>query len=572
MDGMYAVLLLAVATVAFGTGILTYKWIQAHRSSEVLRKARKQAAAILAEAKENADAFRAQVLEEARDELDDERNELREARANLDQEREANSRAQRKSKNKWERLRRRHNNRTRKLNEREKLLHAAAQAIETLQQEAERANREVELLRVSADSLLQDATTQRADLSSKRETLREREGEISAEKEHLSKLIEDQTAKLEQVAGLSSEEAIAQLRDEFIEDARLNAAAKIRHVRDEASRTAKRQAQRVILTAIQRLAVTPVFDNVVSVVHLESDNMKGRIIGREGRNIRAFEASTGVELIIDDTPSAVIISSFDPYRREIARLALTQLLQDGRIHAHSIEKYVAAATVTIEEEIIEIGERIAIDFRLHELHNELIRTIGRMRYRTSYGQNLLAHSIEVARIASLMAAEIGLDTTQARRAGLLHDIGKVIPESADRPHALVGMDWCKRYGEHKIVCNAVGAHHDEIEMTSLISPIVQAADAISGARPGARREQYEEYIQRLNELEKLALSFDGVKQVYAIQGGREVRVMVSQNEVSDQRARDLAEEISQRIQSELRYPGQIKVMVIREIRQVAVAR
>ena len=443
MDGTQAVLLLAVAAVAFGSGFLAYRWIIAGRSKGVLAKTRKQAAAIVEKAQEEAGAFRAQVLEEARIELEDERNELRGLRTSLEQEREEVSRAQRRSRNKLDRRNRKLNNRTRKLNERENLLHAAIQAVEALQAEAEHGNREVELLRANADALLQSATTQRAELSDERDALRGRELEVAAESERLAKLIDEEIAKLELVAGLSSEEAIAQLRTELVEKARLDAAEKVQNVRDEANRTAKREARKVVLTAIQRLAITPAMDNSVSVVHIQSDDMKGRIIGREGRNIRAFEAATGVELIIDDTPGAVIISSFDPYRREVARLALSHLLQDGRIHAHTIEKYVAEATATVEDDMVETGERTAIDLRLHGLHTELIRIVGRMRFRTSYGQNLLAHSIEVARIASLMAAEVGLDTTLARRAGLLHDIGKVIAESVDKPHALVGMEWCQ---------------------------------------------------------------------------------------------------------------------------------
>jgi ribonuclease Y len=328
----------------------------------------------------------------------------------------------------------------------------------------------------------------------------------------------------------------------------------------------------VILAAIQRVAAPATIENTVAAVPLRSEDMKGRVIGREGRNIRAFEAATGVEVIVDDTPEAILVSGFDPVRREVARLSMERLLADGRIQPARIEEVVERTKAEIDEEIVETGERAALDLQLHGLHPELIRMVGRMKYRASYGQNLLAHSVEVAKLASLMAAELGLDARKARRAGLLHDIGKVAEEEIESPHALVGMELCRRYKEHPDVCNAVGAHHDELPMTSFVAPLVQAADAISGARPGARREALERYVERLQNLEALAASFDGVERAYAIQAGREIRVVVDAATLSDALAETLAADLARRIERELEYPGQIKVTVIREVRAVAVAR
>ncbi|HMB91828.1 MAG TPA: ribonuclease Y, partial [Rhodothermales bacterium] len=376
----------------------------------------------------------------------------------------------------------------------------------------------------------------------------------------------------EQVSGMTRREAQESLREQLIDEAKLEASSAVKEIRDEAKLTANREARKIILTAIQRTAASHAIENTVSVVNIQNDEMKGRIIGREGRNIRAFEAATGIEVIVDDTPEAVILSGFDPVRREVARISLTQLIQDGRIHPGRIEEVVEKAHAEMEEELIEIGERTVIDLNLHGLHPELVRMVGRMRYRTSYGQNLLAHSIETARISSLIAAELGLDAVKARRAGLLHDIGKVMEEEIEQPHAIVGMELCRKYKEDEKICNAVGAHHDEIEMTAMISPIVQAADAISGARPGARREALQAYIKRLEKLEGLAASFDGVERVYAIQAGREIRVMVNHSLVSDAQAEQLAIDISKKIQDQMQYPGQIKVTVIREVRSVSYAK
>ena len=383
---------------------------------------------------------------------------------------------------------------------------------------------------------------------------------------------DEQVRKLEQVSGLSQREAREQLVRELVDEAKHEASSEVQEVRDEARLKATREARQIILTAIQRTAASHAIQNTVSVVNIPSDEMKGRIIGREGRNIRAFEAQTGIEVIVDDTPEAVILSGFDPVRREIARLALVELIQDGRIHPTRIEEVVDKAREEIEEELVEVGERTVIELNLHGLHPDVVRMVGRMKFRSSYGQNLLAHSIETARLSSLMAAEIGLDAAKARRAGLLHDIGKVTEEELEQPHAIAGMEILARYKEDPEVLNAVGAHHDEIEMTSMLSPLVQAADAISGARPGARREALDAYIKRLSALETLATEFKGVERSYAIQAGREIRVLVNHDLVSDGEAEQLARDISKKIEAEMQYPGQVKVTVIREVRATSFAR
>ena len=341
---------------------------------------------------------------------------------------------------------------------------------------------------------------------------------------------------------------------------------------EEAKLTATKEAKKIVIETIQRTAAENAIENCVSVFNIESDDVKGKIIGREGRNIRALEAATGVEFIVDDTPEAIIISGFDPVRREIARLSLHRLVQDGRIHPARIEEIVAKTTKNIEEEIVEIGEKTAIDLGIHGLPPELIKMVGRMRFRSSYGQNLLQHSREVAKLCSTMAAELGLNVKLAKRAGLLHDIGKVWPDEPELPHAILGMELAQKHKEHPEVCNAIGAHHDEIEMNSMISPIVQVCDAISGSRPGARREMMESYIKRLKDLENLATSFEGVQKCYAIQAGRELRILVDSESVSDEKANDLSFNISQKIEKEMQYPGQIKVTVIREKRAVNFAK
>ena len=368
------------------------------------------------------------------------------------------------------------------------------------------------------------------------------------------------------------EDAKQQLVENLKDEARADAMAYIKDISEEAKINANKEAKRVVIQTIQRVATEHAIENSVSVFNIESDDVKGRIIGREGRNIRALEAATGVEIVVDDTPEAIVLSCFDPVRREIARLSLHQLVSDGRIHPARIEEVVAKTRKKLDEEIIETGKRTCIDLGVHGLHPELVKTVGRMKYRSSYGQNLLQHSREVANLCAIMAAELGLDTKKAKRAGLLHDIGKVPDEDQDLPHALLGMKWAEKYGEKPEICNAIGAHHDEIEMTTMLSPIVQVCDAISGARPGARREVVESYIQRLKDLENVALSFDGVNKAYAIQAGRELRVLVESEKVPDSKASEMSFEISQRIQNEMTYPGQVKVTVIRETRAVSFAK
>jgi ribonucrease Y len=388
----------------------------------------------------------------------------------------------------------------------------------------------------------------------------------------LDKIHKTQVDKLEAIAGLSVEEAKTHLVENLKAEAKTKAMSFIQDTLEEAKLTAQQEAKKVIISTIQRIGTEEAVENCVSVFNIDSDDVKGRIIGREGRNIRALEAATGVEIIVDDTPEAIILSCFDPVRREIARLSLHKLVTDGRIHPARIEEVVAKTTKQIEEEIIEVGKRTVIELGIHGLHPELIKTVGRMKYRSSYGQNLLQHSREVAKLCGVMAAELGLNVKLAKRAGLLHDIGKVPDAETDLPHALLGMQWAEKYGEKEEVCNAIGAHHDEIDMKYLISPIIQVCDAISGARPGARRQVLDSYIQRLKDLETVAFSFIGVKSAYAIQAGRELRVIVESEKVSDEKAVQLSFDISQKIQTEMTYPGQVKITVIRETRAVNIAK
>ncbi len=377
---------------------------------------------------------------------------------------------------------------------------------------------------------------------------------------------------LEKISNYSAEEAKNELVESMKAEAKTKAQAYVQSIMEEAQLNAKNDAKKVVIQTIQRIGTEQAIENSVSVFNIESDEVKGRIIGREGRNIRALEAATGVEIIVDDTPEAILLSCFDPVRREIARLSLHKLVTDGRIHPARIEEVVEKTRKQIDEEIIEIGKRTIIDLGIHGLHPELVKIVGRMKYRSSYGQNLLQHSREVANIAATMAAELGLNVKLAKRAGLLHDIGKVPEQESELPHALLGMQWAEKYGENPEVVNAIGAHHDEVEMTSLLSPIIQVADGISGARPGARRQVLESYIQRLKDLEAAALSFDGVSSAYAIQAGRELRVMVESTKVNDEQSYQLSYDISEKIQNELTYPGQVKITVIRETRAVNIAR
>ena len=395
---------------------------------------------------------------------------------------------------------------------------------------------------------------------------------LDKKQEEIDRLHKSQVLQLEVISGLSAEEAKKQLTDSLRSEAQADAMAYKQNTIEEAKLTAHQEARKIIINTIQRIGTEEAVDNCVSVFNLESDEVKGRIIGREGRNIRALEAATGVEIIVDDTPEAIILSCFDSVRREIARLSLHKLVTDGRIHPARIEEVVEKTTKQIEEEIVEIGKRTVIDLGIHGLHPELVKCVGRMKYRSSYGQNLLQHSREVAKLCGVMAAELGLNPKLAKRAGLLHDIGKVPQVESETPHALLGMEWAEKYGEKPEVCNAIGAHHDEIEMTSLLSPIVQVCDAISGARPGARRQVLDSYIQRLKDLEDAAFTFQGVKKAYAIQAGRELRVIVESEKVTDDKAAELSFNLSQKIQTDMTYPGQVKVTVIRETRAVNIAK
>lgn len=396
--------------------------------------------------------------------------------------------------------------------------------------------------------------------------------ELEERRERVHQIIAEQTEKLERVSGLSRDDARNMLIETLTSDAKLQSAQKLKEIRDEMKTTAKKEAQRVILQAIQRTASDHSVETTVSVLNLASEDMKGRIIGREGRNIRAFEAATGIDVIVDDTPEAVILSGFDPFRREVARIALETLMADGRIHPARIEEVVEKVRKDLEEEIFRVGENTLLDVGIHNAHNEIKRMVGKMKFRSSYGQNLLQHSVEVAWLCGIMATELGLDPKIATRAGMLHDIGKTVDRNVEGPHALLGMEITKKFREHPIIVNAVGSHHDDIEMESPYAPLVQAADAISGARPGARRESLEGYVKRLEKLENIATGFEGVAKTYAIQAGREVRVMVEHDRIDDTLADQLANDIAEKIQSEMEYPGQIKVTVIREKRAIAFAR
>ena len=408
--------------------------------------------------------------------------------------------------------------------------------------------------------------------NSVRERLEAQSENLERKKEELDRKIKEQNTRLEQISGLSSEEAKNILVENMKEEAKTEAMTYVNEVMEEAKMSANKEAKKIVVQTIQRVATEAAIENSVTVFNIESDEVKGRIIGREGRNIRALEAATGIEIIVDDTPEAIILSGFDPVRREIARLALHQLVTDGRIHPARIEEVVAKVQKQIEEEIIEAGKRTTIDLGIHGLHPELIRLIGKMKYRSSYGQNLLQHSREVANLCGIMASELGLNAKLARRAGLLHDIGKVPDDEPELPHAIIGMKLAEKFKEKPEVVNAVGAHHDEIEMNNLIAPIVQVCDAISGARPGARREVVESYIKRLKEMEEMALAYPGVMKTYAIQAGRELRVIVGSEKISDQEADNLSRDIAKKIQDEMTYPGQVKITVIRETRSISYAK
>ncbi len=445
---------------------------------------------------------------------------------------------------------------------------AANQRLSKVQSvEAKMKKREMEL-----NQFQQETQRQNKELDTRRQKLDAEENVIATRKEELDKLKRTAQDTLEHISGLSAEEAKEKLVESMKDEAKTAAASYINDIMDEAKMTANKEAKRIVIQTIQRVATEAAIENSVTVFHIDSDEIKGRIIGREGRNIRALEAATGIEIIVDDTPEAIVLSGFDPVRREIARLALHQLVADGRIHPARIEEVVGKVRKQIEEEIIETGKRTAIDLGIHGLHPDLIRMIGKMKYRSSYGQNLLQHARETANLCAIMASELGLNPKKARRAGLLHDIGKVPDEEPELPHAILGMKLAEKYKEKPDICNAIGAHHDEIEQTTLLAPIVQVCDAISGARPGARREIVEAYIKRLNDLEQLAMSYPGVLKTYAIQAGRELRVIVGADKIDDVQTENLSNEIAKRIQDEMTYPGQVKITVIRETRAVSFAK
>lgn len=413
---------------------------------------------------------------------------------------------------------------------------------------------------------------QNEDFQKKQNEVESQRINLSKQQEKLDALITDQRSKLETISGLTTEEARESLIESLKDEAKTQAQQYINEIMDEAKMTANKEAKKIIIQSIQRVASETAVENSVSVFHIESDEVKGRVIGREGRNIRALEAATGTEIVVDDTPEAIVISAFDPVRREICRLALHQLVADGRIHPARIEEVVAKVKKQVEDEIVETGKRTCIDLGVHGLHPELVRIVGKMKYRSSYGQNLLQHARETANLCAVMAAELGLNPKKARRAGLLHDIGKVPDEQLEIPHALYGAQIAEKYKEKPDICNAIGAHHDEMEMTSLLAPIVQVCDAISGARPGARREIVEAYLKRLNDLETLAASYPGVTKTYAIQAGRELRVIVGADKISDAEIETLSNDIATKIQNEMTYPGQVKITVIRETRAVSFAK
>ena len=457
----------------------------------------------------------------------------------------------------------------------EKFLNKKAELEKEVQQRDQKLQQNENRLRQKEMQLNQrqgDLQRKHQEADAVRENLEAQMAVIEDKKEELEKLQMQEREKLEVISGLSAEEAKNRLVESLKEEAKTEAASYINEIMDDAKMTTSKEAKKIVIQTIQRIGTETAIENSVTVFHIENDEMKGRIIGREGRNIRAIEAACGVEIVVDDTPEAIVISAFDPVRREIARLALHQLVADGRIHPARIEEVVAKVQRQVEDEIIETGKRTTIDLGIHGLHPELIRLIGKMKYRSSYGQNLLQHARETANLCAVMAAELGLNPKKAKRAGLLHDIGKVPDEETEMAHAEYGMHLAEKFKEKPDICNAIGAHHEEIEMTSLIAPIVQICDAISGARPGARREIVEAYIKRLNDLEKIALSYPGVTKTYAIQAGRELRVIVGADKIDDKQTEQLSAEIAQKIQNEMTYPGQVKITVIRETRAVNYAR
>lgn len=535
---------IAVIVVLAVIGVLLFK--------EILKRASKLGKQQIAEATQKAKAIVAKAEEEAAARCD---------------------RAEKESQEMEQRTRQRESDKRRNF---DRELRALKESQETdyarRKQIVEEKQTEIQSLELELNRDRSEIGRRTGELEALRESLEKQQETITSKKHELEVLIAENKRSLEQISGLSAAEAKQHLIDAMTQEAREEAQAYINEIVEETKMNASGEAKKIIIQSIQRVATETAIENAVTVFHIDNDDVKGRIIGREGRNIRALEAATEVEIIVDDTPEAIVLSAFDPVRREIARLALHQLVQDGRIHPARIEEVVDKVRKQVEEEIVETGKRTLIDLGIHGMHPELVRLIGKMKYRSSYGQNLLQHSRETANLCAVMASELGLNPKRAKRAGLLHDIGKVPDDEPELTHAILGMKLCEKYKEKPDICNAVGAHHDEVEMTSLIAPIVQVCDAISGARPGARREIVEAYIKRLNDLEQLALSYPGVVKTYAIQAGRELRVIVGAEQTDDAATSRLSAQIAQRIQDEMTYPGQVKITVIRETRSVSVAK
>ncbi|WP_303312600.1 ribonuclease Y [Hymenobacter sp. BT730] len=554
MPDILYIVVAAVVALALGVFIGRQLAGKARQDHEANAKARAQQ--LLEEAEAKANRIRDERIQQSKDKF-----------RNLKQEFEQESRRQKQALDQ-------------ELVERRAAVVEQEQSIKKLSETTQKQLEQLQRKEKDLDTTREKIETQAQQLREKLEGQEERrqqahDAQIAKlqQKEHDAETkLQQVQQQLETISGLTAAEAREQLVESLKNEAQIQASSYIKDVVAQSKLTATKDAKKVVLETIQRTAAEHAIENCVSIFNIESDDVKGKIIGREGRNIRALEAATGVEIIVDDTPEAIIISGFDPVRREVARLSLHLLVKDGRIHPARIEEIVAKTRKNIDEEIVEIGEKTIIDLGIHGLHPELIKMVGRMRFRSSYGQNLLQHSREVANLCATMAAELGLNVKHAKRAGLLHDIGKVSTEEPELPHAILGMEMAKKYKEHPDVVNAIGAHHDEIEMTAMISPLVQACDAISGSRPGARREMMESYIKRLKQLEETAVSFEGVLQCYAIQAGRELRVMVNADNVTDDRAQELSYEISQKIEKEMQYPGQIKITVIREMRAVAYAK
>lgn len=535
---------IAVIVVLAVIGVLLFK--------EILKRASKLGKQQIAEATQNAKAIVAKAEEEAAARCD---------------------RAEKESQEMEQRTRQRENDKRRNFDRELRALKESQEAdYARRKQIVEEKQTEIQSLELELNRDRSEIGRRTGELEALRESLEKQQEIITSKKHELEVLIAENKRSLEQISGLSAAEAKQHLIDAMTQEAREEAQAYINEIVEETKMNASGEAKKIIIQSIQRVATETAIENAVTVFHIDNDDVKGRIIGREGRNIRALEAATEVEIIVDDTPEAIVLSAFDPVRREIARLALHQLVQDGRIHPARIEEVVEKVRKQVEEEIVETGKRTLIDLGIHGMHPELVRLIGKMKYRSSYGQNLLQHSRETANLCAVMASELGLNPKRAKRAGLLHDIGKVPDDEPELTHAILGMKLCEKYKEKPDICNAVGAHHDEVEMTSLIAPIVQVCDAISGARPGARREIVEAYIKRLNDLEQLALSYPGVVKTYAIQAGRELRVIVGAEQTDDAATSRLSAQIAQRIQDEMTYPGQVKITVIRETRSVSVAK